>query len=157
MVMQMRDALATAAPAPVLAAQPAASTPDISPTFYQIEIGSFLAPGHAFDGTPGDTGGGGTPAFASGSIVGSAILSIGFVSWLLRSGVLASSMMATAPLWNRLDLLPILPDRRKKDQERDDDLQERVTTARDRRERALRKLFPGRPDAPPADVDNRTA
>jgi len=48
--------------------------------------------------------------------------------------------MATAPLWNRLDPLPILAGKRSED-EREREIKERIAIAHDRRERALRKLF----------------
>jgi hypothetical protein len=135
----------------------AASPSDHNSTFDRTGRGSFLAPGRVADSsTRGDTGEDGTSSpFATASVVGSTVLSVGFVSWLLRTGVLASSMMATAPLWNRLDLLPILANGRKEDEEHDNDRKERLTAARDRRERALRKLFGNGSPRTPADGDKR--
>src|SRR6185369_2262828 len=77
--------------------------------------------------------------------VSGAILTVGFVSWLLRSGALVSSLMATAPLWNRLDPVPILAGRREDDDE--DKRKERIALSRDRRERTLRRLFHSDVDA----------
>jgi hypothetical protein len=77
---------------------------------------------------------------ASAPTISSAILTVGFVSWLLRSGALVSSLMATAPLWNRLDPVPILAGGRR-DKKRDEEIRERIAAARDRGERTVRKLF----------------
>jgi len=61
-------------------------------------------------------------------IVGSAMtvttgLSVGYVIWLIRGGVLLSSMLASLPAWRMIDPLPVLAftGRRKKGEEDKDD------------------------------------
>ncbi len=45
---------------------------------------------------------------------GGIALSAGFVSWILRSGAIASALLATMPAWKRFDPLPILLKRNNK-------------------------------------------
>ncbi len=51
-----------------------------------------------------------------------AVLSVGVVSWILRGGALAATLLSTVPMWKGFDPLPMLMGRRKKDdeEERDD-------------------------------------
>ena len=51
-----------------------------------------------------------------------AVLSVGFVSWVLRGGALAATLLSTVPMWRGFDPLPMLMGRRKTndDEERDD-------------------------------------
>ena len=52
---------------------------------------------------------------------GSAVVMVaGFVSWILRSGSLLSSLLTTLPLWVRFDPLPILLNARKKQEDEAD-------------------------------------
>ncbi|MFT5445160.1 MAG: hypothetical protein ACI9DC_000320 [Gammaproteobacteria bacterium] len=51
-------------------------------------------------------------------------LSVGYVAWLLRGGVLLSSLMSSLPAWRMLDPLPVLG--RMDDDEDDDDLSDMV-------------------------------
>ncbi|MCZ6774815.1 MAG: hypothetical protein O7G83_22915, partial [Proteobacteria bacterium] len=53
-----------------------------------------------------------------------AVLSVGFVSWVLRGGALAATLLSTVPMWRGFDPLPMLMGRRKTDkqEERDDEL-----------------------------------
>jgi hypothetical protein len=48
---------------------------------------------------------------ATGSTVA---LSVGFVSWLLRSGALAAALASSLPSWSRFDPIPVLVARRRK-------------------------------------------
>ena len=59
------------------------------------------------------------------TVLGSAIvmstgLSVGYVVWLMRGGMLLSSLLSSLPAWQLLDPLPILA-RRKDDDGNDDD------------------------------------
>lgn len=49
----------------------------------------------------------------STSIVATGTLSIGYVVWLIRGGVLMSSMLSALPAWQMVDPLPVLATRRK--------------------------------------------
>jgi hypothetical protein len=60
----------------------------------------------------------------------SLVMSAGFVSWLLRGGALAATLLSTIPMWKGFDPLPMLlvPKKRRKedeDQARDAELHER--------------------------------
>ena len=44
----------------------------------------------------------------SGTITVSASLSVGYVVWLIRGGLLASTVLASLPAWQFLDPLPVL-------------------------------------------------
>ena len=46
--------------------------------------------------------------FAASSVAVSAGVSIGYVIWLIRGGVLLSSVLATVPAWSAIDPLPVL-------------------------------------------------
>ena len=48
-------------------------------------------------------------------------LSVGYVAWLLRGGVLLSTLLSSLPAWRVLDPLPVLG-RMDDDEEEDDDL-----------------------------------
>ena len=54
----------------------------------------------------------------------SASLSIGYILWLLRSGYLVSSVLATLPMWQSVDPLPILASMN--DDEEDESLDEMI-------------------------------
>lgn len=69
----------------------------------------------------------------------SLVLTAGFVSWLLRSGALATSLAATTPAWKGFDPLPILACRGK--EKEGDDVQGRLDAVRDREEREARRFF----------------
>lgn len=64
-------------------------------------------------------------SFTASSAGLSAGVSIGFVIWLLRGGVLLSSLLAAMPAWAALDPLPILSKShdRSMDEDEDDSLQ----------------------------------
>jgi hypothetical protein len=47
-------------------------------------------------------------------------LSVGYVIWLLRGGLLLSSLLSSLPAWQVVDPMPIL-DRSKRSEEEDDD------------------------------------
>jgi hypothetical protein len=58
--------------------------------------------------------------YLGSAIVSSIGLSVGYVVWLLRGGMLLASLLSSMPAWRILDVLPILA-RKKKDDESDDD------------------------------------
>ena len=64
-------------------------------------------------------GAGGRTVVGSTFAVGGS-LSVGYVVWLVRGGVLASSMLSALPAWQMIDPLPVVTAARKKG-ERDDD------------------------------------
>jgi VCBS repeat-containing protein len=65
------------------------------------------------------------------AVVGSAIaastgLSVGYVVWLLRSGMLLSSLLSSMPAWQLADPLPILSGRRDDDEGEEEDSLESI-------------------------------
>jgi len=60
-----------------------------------------------------------TKVYLGSAIVSSVGLSVGYVVWLLRGGMLLGSLLSSLPAWQILDPLPILA--RKKDGEHSDD------------------------------------
>lgn len=67
-------------------------------------------------------------------------LSAGFVAWLLRGGAMASSLLASAPLWRSCDPLPILANRRRSEPDYATGLDNRGPN---REERAVRDMLRG--------------
>jgi hypothetical protein len=67
-------------------------------------------------------------------------LSAGFVAWLLRGGAMASSLLASAPLWRSCDPLPILANRRRSEPDYATGLD---TRRLNRQERAVRDMLRG--------------
>jgi hypothetical protein len=57
--------------------------------------------------------------YLGSAIVSSIGLSVGYVAWLLRGGMLLASLLSSVPAWQFLDPLPILA--RKKDDDDSDD------------------------------------
>jgi len=57
--------------------------------------------------------------YLGSAIVSSVGLSVGYVVWLIRGGLLLSSLLSSLPAWQILDPLPILA--RKKDDDRSED------------------------------------
>ncbi len=66
---------------------------------------------------------GSTAAVSSG-------LSVGYVAWLLRGGVLLSTVLSSMPAWNLVDPLPILASTRKTGSDEDDDSLEDIIKKR---------------------------
>ncbi|MDH5513090.1 MAG: hypothetical protein OEY27_07760, partial [Gammaproteobacteria bacterium] len=77
---------------------------------------------------------------ASGIAV-SAGLSVGYVVWLLRGGVLLTSLLTSLPVWRFIDPLPVLVRLREDKDENDDDesLESMVGTAPDRPQATVKK------------------
>jgi VCBS repeat-containing protein len=77
-----------------------------------------------------------------------AVLSVGVVSWILRGGTLAATLLSTVPMWKGFDPLPmLLGRRRKKDDEEERDGSDEGETVPEhmqtqiRREQHLESLF----------------
>lgn len=77
------------------------------------------------------------------SVVTGAGLTIGYVAWLIRGGVLLTSLLSTMPAWRLLDPLPILNSGGKHRGDDDDSLEALVDTAPPEPE-------PARPPEPPS-------
>lgn len=80
--------------------------------------------------------------FAASTAAVSASVSIGYVIWLLRGGVLLSSLLASIPAWSAIDPLPILSNagagKRGKDGD-DESLQDMLKKAELERERVAKE------------------
>ena len=63
---------------------------------------------------------------ASSAIAVTTGLSIGYVAWLLRSGVLLSSLLSSMPAWRFLDPLPVLAGKFEDDEETDEESLETI-------------------------------
>ena len=60
--------------------------------------------------------------FEIGQTAGAAIsLSVGYVSWLLRGGVLLSSVLSSVPTWRFIDPLPVFSGAGRRREDEDDD------------------------------------
>ena len=70
--------------------------------------------------------------FAASSVAVSASVSIGYVIWLIRGGVLLSSVLASVPAWSAIDPLPVLSrvGGRKGGDDEDDSLQAMLSKAK---------------------------
>lgn len=77
------------------------------------------------------------------SVVTGAGLTIGYVAWLIRGGVLLTSLLSTMPAWRLLDPLPILNSGGKHRGDDDESLEAQVDTAPPEPE-------PARPPEPPS-------
>ncbi|MCU7815840.1 MAG: hypothetical protein KZQ81_11685 [Candidatus Thiodiazotropha sp. (ex Rostrolucina anterorostrata)] len=63
-------------------------------------------------------------------------LSVGYVAWLLRAGVLSASLLSFTPLWRQIDPLPVLSAHAKRRDDDQDDIPDD-----DPDEKRLAKLF----------------
>jgi hypothetical protein len=61
-------------------------------------------------------------SFLISSIMGGSalLLTTGLISWVLRGGALASTLLSTLPLWRGIDPLPLLAGRKKKKKKKKD-------------------------------------
>ena len=59
--------------------------------------------------------------YLGSAIVSSVGLSVGYVVWLLRGGMLLSTLLSSIPAWQILDPLPVLARKRDEDQADDDE------------------------------------
>jgi hypothetical protein len=73
------------------------------------------------------------------SVAAGAGVSVGYVIWLLRGGVLATSLMSSLPAWRFVDPLPVLKNVKQDDDEGDDDsLEAMVRASEDEQDRMKR-------------------
>jgi hypothetical protein len=81
------------------------------------------------------------------AIVSSIGLSVGYVVWLLRGGMLLASLLSSMPAWQFLDPLPILA--RKKEDERSEDKEslESIVSKQPEEVDPRKKTAEGSPDA----------
>lgn len=75
--------------------------------------------------------GAGDRSTAGAAMVFTGTLSAGYVLWLVRGGVLISSLLSSMPAWRVIDPLPVLARSRRKDEEEDDSLESMVDDAPD--------------------------
>jgi hypothetical protein len=73
----------------------------------------------------------GTARVIGNSLTLSAGLSVGYVIWLARSGVLLSSVLSSMPAWRFIDPLPVLSGKRGGAQEDDDESLESMVQNRE--------------------------
>jgi hypothetical protein len=59
--------------------------------------------------------------YLGSAIVSSVGLSVGYVVWLLRGGMLLSTLLSSIPAWQILDPLPVLARKRDSDRDHPDD------------------------------------
>jgi hypothetical protein len=98
----------------------------------------------------------GAQRFATGTVMlASSAISVGYVLWLLRGGILLSSLLSSLPAWRFIDPLPVLArfDAREDDED-DDSLEELVAQARasqdpDRPEPTSTEAMDRRPEREP--------
>ena len=64
--------------------------------------------------------------YLGSAIVSSIGLSVGYVVWLIRGGLLLSSLLSSLPAWQILDPLPILARKKDDDQSEDDESLETI-------------------------------
>ncbi len=57
-------------------------------------------------------------------------MSAGVLAWLLRAGSLMASVLSVMPLWTRMDPLPVLLAKSRKDEELDNADEEEAAAAR---------------------------
>ena len=81
--------------------------------------------------------------YLGSAIVSSIGLSVGYVVWLLRGGMLLASLLSSMPAWRILDVLPILARKKKDDQSDDDESLESIVDKKPRQTNLIKKT----PDA----------
>jgi hypothetical protein len=78
---------------------------------------------------------------------GGIVLTVGYISWILRGGALAATLLSTMPLWRQFDPLPLLAARRKRRDKKDSEEEAR---------RAAESTYEGRSDAEKLFADEQT-
>lgn len=86
---------------------------------------------------------------ASSAIAVTTGLSMGYVAWLLRSGVLLSSLLSSMPAWRFLDPLPVLAGKLDLDEEADEESLETII------EQPGQPTDDGTPDSVPDSADEK--
>ena len=78
---------------------------------------------------------------------GGIVLTVGYISWILRGGALAATLLSTMPLWRQFDPLPLLAARKKRREKKhsEDDTQ-----------RAAKSPYESRSDAEKLFADEQT-
>ncbi len=73
---------------------------------------------------------------------GGIVLTVGYISWILRGGALAATLLSTMPLWRQFDPLPLLAARRKRREKKDSEEEaRRIAEAVDEAESAATRIF----------------
>ncbi|MFN0039291.1 MAG: tandem-95 repeat protein, partial [Burkholderiales bacterium] len=75
--------------------------------------------------------GAGDRSTAGAAMVFTGTLSAGYVLWLVRGGVLISSLLSSMPAWRMIDPLPVLARARREEDEEDDSLESMVDDVSD--------------------------
>jgi len=85
--------------------------------------------------------------YLGSAVVSSIGLSVGYVVWLLRGGMLLASLLSSMPAWQFLDPLPILARKKKDDQSDDYESLESIVNKKPRQINLLKKTADGSSDA----------
>jgi hypothetical protein len=88
-----------------------------------------------------------TKVYLGSAIVSSVGLSVGYVVWLLRGGMLLSSLLSSLPAWRILDPLPILARKRDDDHSDDDESLESILDRKPRKPNPKQKTLDASTDA----------
>jgi hypothetical protein len=85
--------------------------------------------------------------YLGSAIVSSVGLSVGYVVWLIRGGLLLSSLLSSLPAWQILDPLPILARKKGDDQSEDDESLESILDRKPRNPKPNKETADASPDA----------
>jgi uncharacterized lipoprotein len=85
--------------------------------------------------------------YLGSAIVSSIGLSVGYVVWILRGGMLLASLLSSMPAWQFLDPLPILARKRKEDPSEDKESLESIVEKQTPEVSQKKKTADGLPDA----------
>jgi hypothetical protein len=85
--------------------------------------------------------------YLGSAIVSSIGLSVGYVVWLVRGGLLLSSLLSSLPAWQILDPLPILDRKKDGDQSEDDESLESILDRKPRQPKPKKATADELPDA----------
>ena len=98
-------------------------------------------------------------AIVASSLAVTTSLSIGYAIWVLRGGVLLTSLLASMPAWRSIDPLPVLAriDARGRDDEHEDDSLRGMLRRAAQRESDAAAPIPGDPAEPRAGAGRATA
>jgi hypothetical protein len=78
------------------------------------------------------------------SSAGGIVLTVGYISWILRGGALAATLLSTMPMWRQFDPLPLLAARkrrRKKKEESEETMARRAAELANESRLDAEKLF----------------
>jgi hypothetical protein len=85
--------------------------------------------------------------YLGSAIVSSVGLSVGYVVWLLRGGMLLASLLSSMPAWQFLDPLPILVRKRRDDPSEDKESLESIVDRQPSEGSMKKKTADGSPEA----------